>query len=128
MQLLIKLDFKDYAYHIHGYFCLHFLSGVCGYPQGLRGVCNDPEEGSITFGWKAVDCERMNGLLLGYEVKLHYDEETRTERVVESVTTYTISPLTKPGWSYPKAISVAAVNEVGVGDYSPPVKIDTSGS
>ena len=106
---------------------LFLFSGVSGFPQDLKQVYNDPKTGRVIFGWKKLECERMNGVLLGYEVKLYYDEETCTERVIESVTSFAISPQCKPRIPLPIAISVAAINEVGVGDHSPPVKINSSG-
>ena len=115
---------------------LHFLyllqslsgfSGVCGFPQDLRQISNDPKTGEVTFVWKEMECEQWNGLLLGYEVKVYFDEEVLVETLLKSVTTYVTSPQWKPKISLPKAISVAAINELGVGDHSPPVKISSSG-
>ena len=103
------------------------FSGVPGFPQGLKQIHQDCKKGSVTFGWNKTDCEQTNGVLLGYEVRLYYDKGTRTERMNESVTTYTVSTQQKPKDSLPKAISVAAVNEFGVGDHSPPVKIKPFG-
>ena len=74
-----------------------------------------------------MECEKINGMMLGYEVKLYYDDETYTERVIESVTTYTISPKWKSKVTLPRAISVAAINEYGVGDHSPQVNINITG-
>ena len=81
----------------------------------------------ITFSWKALDCEQRNGYLQGYEIKLYNDEKVYTRTVVDSVTTFTVVPQWMPEISFPKAISVAAINEVGVGDHCPPVSIDLSG-
>ena len=85
------------------------------------------KSGGITFNWKEVECEQWNGALLGYEIKLYYDEEVRTERVVESITTFTILPQRKPELYFPKAISVAAINEVGIGNHCQPVNFNLSG-
>ena len=74
-----------------------------------------------------MDCEQRNGVLLGYEIKLYYDEEVCTERVVTPITTFTIPPQWKPELCFPKAISVAAINEVGVGNHCPPVNVTLSG-
>ena len=93
----------------------------------MKQICNNPKVGSVTFGWKTIECEQISGALLGYEVKLYYDEETCTEKVPKSVNMYTISPRSKHNFSLPKAISIAAVNELGVGAHSPPVKINPSG-
>ena len=81
----------------------------------------------ITFSWKEVECERRNGLFQGYEIKLYYDDEVCTRGLVEFVTTFTIPSQSEPEFRFPKAISVAAINEVGVGDHCPPVNINLSG-
>ena len=81
----------------------------------------------VTFSWNEVECEGRNGVLLGYEVNLYYDDQVLTVRVVESVTTFTILPQRKTELCFPKAISVAAINEVGVGDHCTPVNINQSG-
>ena len=65
--------------------------------------------------------------MLGYEIKLYYDELVCTARVVKSVTTFTIQPQFHPELLFPKAISVAAINEVGPGNHCPPVNIILSG-
>ena len=83
--------------------------------------------GGITFSWKELDCEEWNGALAGYEIKLYYEDEVHTERVVEFVTTFTIQPNSMLKFSFPKAISVAAINEVGVGNHCPLVKISLFG-
>ena len=89
----------------------------------------DPSTGFIIFGWKEIEYSKVNGALIGYEVKLYYDEEVYTDKVVKSVNTYTISPQRLPSNAtlLPNAISVAAVNELGVGNHSPPVKVILSG-
>ena len=106
----------------------HFcLAGVSGFPQDLKQISNDPKTGTIVFSWEKIACEHINGVLLGYEVKVYFDEHIHIQRLIESVTTYTVSPQWKPKFSRPKAISVAAINEIGVGDHSPPLKINASG-
>ena len=101
--------------------------GISAVPQGLKQEFNMSETGDTTFSWKELDCEQRNGVLLGYEIKLYYDEQVLTRRVVKSVTTFTILPQWRPELSFPKAISVAAINEVGVGNHCPAVKINLSG-
>ena len=106
----------------------HFLDlGISAFPQGLKQERNISQTGGITFSWKEVDCEQRNGVLLGYEIKLYYDEQVCTGRVVQSITTFTIPPLRKPELCFPKAISVAAINEVGVGNHCPPVNVTLLG-
>ena len=74
-----------------------------------------------------MPCEESNGVLLGYEIKLYYDKQVHTAGVVESVTMFTIVPQWLPEFSFPNAISVAAVNELGPGNHSPPVNLNLSG-
>ena len=101
--------------------------GITAFPQHLKQEYNMSKTGGIIFSWKALDCEQRNGLLLGYEIKLYNDEQVYTRSVVESVTIFIIRPQWKPDFHFPNAISVAAINEVGVGSHCPPVSIDLSG-
>ena len=101
--------------------------GISTYPQGLKQECDILQRRGITFSWREIECEPSNGVLLGYEIKLYYDDQMCTVRVGESVTTFTIEPHWRLRPYFPKAISVAAINEVGVGDYCPPVNINQSG-
>ena len=103
------------------------IVGISAWPQDLKRENDIPKAAGITFSWKELDCEERNGALLGYEIKLYYDEEVCTARVVGSVTMFTILPKWRPNFSFPRAISVAAINEVGVGNHCPPVKINPSG-
>ena len=104
-----------------------WFSGICSIPQGLKLIHSDVETGSLKFGWNEIECEQRNGALLGYELKLFYSDKICTERVTASVTAYTVVPKSKPQNSMPSAISVAAINQVGVGDYSLPLKINPVG-
>ena len=101
--------------------------GITAFPQGLKQEHNVSERRGVTFSWKEMQCEERKGVLLGYEIKLYYDKQVYTTRVVESVTTFTVLPQWKPGLSFPKAISVAAINELGAGNHCPPVHINQSG-
>ena len=74
-----------------------------------------------------MQCEERKGVLLGYEIKLYYDEHVYTTGVAESVTMFSIVPQLLPVFSFPNAISVAAINEVGTGSHCPPVNINSSG-
>ena len=98
--------------------------GIYAYTQGLKQEYDISKLEGITFSWK--ECEQRSGALLGYEVKLHYDEHVYTRRLAESVSTYTILPEDKPTISFPKAISVAAINGI-VGNHCPPVEISLRG-
>ena len=104
-----------------------YTLGIYAIPQDLKQVHSMSKIGGITFTWKEVDCEQSNGVLLGYEIKLYNDEQVYTRTVVESGTIFTILPQWKPDFHFPKAISVAAINEVRVGNHCLPVNIDLSG-
>ena len=85
------------------------------------------QTGGITFSWEEIECEQRNGALLGYEINLHYDEIVHTVKVFKPITAFTIPPLFITQSRYPNAISVAAINQVGVGIHCPPVSIIQSG-
>ena len=93
----------------------------------MRQISDDPWTGEVTFGWKEIESEQINGVLLGYEVKVYFEEHIHIERLPKSFTTYTTSPQRKHKLLLPRAISVAAINELGVGDHSPLVQINQSG-
>ena len=103
------------------------LLELYGFPQDFKEIHSHFETGTVTFGWKEIECDRRNGVLLGYELKLFYDDEIYTDRVTASVTCYTVVPKPRHQFFLPKAISVAAINELGVGDYSPPLTINRFG-
>ena len=100
--------------------------GISTFPQGLRQVYVS-KKGVITFSWNEVECEQKNGVVLGHEIKLYSDEQVYTRKVFGSSTTVAILPQRKFHSSLPKAISVAAFNEAGVGSHCPPVNISQLG-
>lgn len=94
-----------------------------GYPLDLKVLSANAI--SVTFGWSNVECDKINGRLLGYECKFHFDNCTHIQRVVASITNYTISV---PAFeAVPRAFSVAAINQVGVGDHCPQVALPKLG-
>ena len=104
---------------------IHVHTGPTSYPRDLKQIRSDYKE--ITFDWKEFECEKRNGILLGYEVMLYYNDETRTERVTHTKTTYSILRRLNSMVPFPNSISVAAINEIGVGVHSPPVKLNLIG-
>ena len=71
---------------------------------------------SITVQWEAVDCIHHNAdNITGYSVQYGVQGSRSTETMIFSGTEATISGLTS-STSY--TIKVAAVNSVGVGEYS----------
>ena len=107
--------------------CIFYLSGISSFPQGLKQISSSSEGEYITFVWDELECDLINGVLLGYEVKLYYDEKIITEKVSKSTTTYSVLRVISYKNLFPNAISVAAVNEIGVGDHSPPLKVNLPG-
>ena len=118
-----RIQFLNLNFKITFPFCdLHI--GIFASPQGLKQESDISKKGGIMFSWKEIDCEHWNGVFFGYEIKLYHESKVCTERVIKSVTTFTVQPKWKPTFSYPKAISVAGINEAGVGSHCPPVKIN----
>ena len=70
---------------------------------------------SITVQWGAVDCTHYNADVMGYSVQYGVRGSGSTETMILSETEATISGLTS-STSY--TIKVAALNSVGVGEYS----------
>ena len=120
MKWLLYITFIHVPYNFPFY-----NAGISAFPQGLE--LNMSKLGGVTFSWNEMQCEQRNGVLLGYEIKLYYDKGVYTTRVVASVTMFTIVPQWLPEFSLPKAISVAAINEVGAGIHCPPVNVNLSG-
>lgn len=72
-----------------------------------------------------MEYDRVNGALLGYECTIYFDAFNRSEIINASETTYTLSiPLLS---DVPRGFSVAAVNEVGIGDHCPSVNLSYFG-
>ena len=101
--------------------------GITAVPQGLKQVNSVSEGRGVMFSWKEMQCKERNGVLLGYEIKLYCGRQVHTTTVVESETMFTVVPQWRTKFSYPKAISVAAMNELGAGNHCPRVKINLSG-
>ena len=82
---------------------------------------------TITVQWGALDCIHHNGDITGYSVRygVQGSGSTQTRDVSGgSVTEATISSL-MPSTTY--SIQVAAVNNVGIGEYSDPITVETDG-
>lgn len=103
------------------------ISGVSSYPQDLTFISTDLSLGRIAFAWSEIECEKCNGFLLGYECVIYYDNFKVTENVFPQVTDFTIQLASEPDSRFPRAISVAAINDVGVGDHCPPVTLTDNG-
>ena len=109
------------------HFFLSYDLGIPAFPRGLKQVFIIPKKGIIAFSWNEVECEERNGVVVGYEVKLYSDEQVCTKRVFGTFTTVPTLPQWASNFSFPKAISVAAFNEAGIGSHCPPVNISELG-
>ena len=74
----------------------------------------------ITFSWKELKCHQQNGPITGYQYHTYHDlfMLQYDEGIVDSTT----STLTLFDTAV-QAFSVAAVNEAGVGEHSPALKL-----
>ena len=68
-----------------------------------------------------------NGVVLGYECKIYYDYKIMIEKVSKSVTTLTVRVSQNPKNDLPRAVSVAAILDSGVGKHSPLLRINLPG-
>lgn len=116
-----------YTYCEYTYtFSLRFV-GITGYPQHLKIIRRDSRLRTVQLGWDELQYDRYNGALIGYDCTTYYDKFAATKRVHFYETAFTVSFPKEPGSPSPRAFSVAAVNEVGVGDHCPPVNITDFG-
>lgn len=100
---------------------------MSSYPKDLTLNSIDLSFGRITFGWSAIECDKCNGILSGYECVIYYDNFNVTERFFPQVTEFTIQLPGEPDSRFPQAFSVAAINDIGVGDHCPPVALTDNG-
>ena len=70
---------------------------------------------SITYSWKKVNCWHQNGPIIGYRVQLFHHESLLFEETLQgaNTTTFTADNLLQCKHTY--SVSVAAVNEAGIG-------------
>lgn len=95
-------------------------TGPSGYITGL--YVSDRQETNVTISWKPLECYKQNGPAIAYGIRLYKGLEfTSATIAADSQTSYTLYNLV-PCWSG-YAFSVALINEVGVGDYSPPLPV-----
>lgn len=87
----------------------------------MRITSLDYQTGIATLAWSELECDDQNGLVTEYECVIYFANSRITDRVDNSVTTYTLPMLDYA--TRPVAFSVAAVNEAGTGDHCPRVWI-----
>ena len=112
--------FVMYMYNSH-LNTLHFIIhvGPTGVPSDLRVVYANSSV--IKFRWSRLECEKQNGPLIGYEYKICVDNKCIKGNVNSQTTTCT-KHIQRDYGSY-CTISVAATNEAGTGDHTPPVHV-----
>ena len=76
---------------------------------------------TTTVQWEEVDCIDRNGLITGYRIRVMTSGEIET---VDDVREATISGLS-PSTEY--TVSVAAMNNQGIGPYSDGMMVETAG-
>lgn len=95
------------------------LTGPTGFPGGLRIV--SVNSSFIKFRWNKLECNKQNGPLIGYQYKVCTVHKC-LDGMIDSKETSCILHFEHRD-SNKCTISIAAVNEVGIGDYSPNVSV-----
>ena len=90
--------------------------GPSGYPPYVNVI--SLEDLTAKFRWSKLECMKQNGPIIGYEYRLETEFETFIGRVGPEETSYTAVFKKHTVAKF----SVAAVNIVGMGDYSPNIK------
>ena len=73
---------------------------------------------TVTFQWKELDCYEENGPITGYQYRAYYGLFNSIENVLDNNTTMVTLPSENM-----LSLSVAAMNEVGIGDHCPPILV-----
>ena len=97
-------------------FLLHSHTEPSGYPTQLRIVQQTPA--FVVFQWNQLKCHQENGPITGYALRTYYQFQYTEGTVDKNTTSYTIYD------THIQAFSVAAINEVGIGDHCPPVHVE----
>ena len=72
----------------------------------------------MTFQWKQLECYKENGPITGYHYRINYNMSSYIAGNVGVITTrLTVMKINV------KHISVAAINEAGIGPHCPPVPV-----
>ena len=99
---------------------MYYFSVPSGYPPELRMIAKTLF--SVTFKWNELDCHKQNGHITGYGFRTYYDFMQYIDGVLppnKTVHTIYTANIGLGGYS----VSVAAINEAGVGEYSPPCTV-----
>ena len=97
-----------------------FRSEPSGYPSNLRVLAKTLF--SVTFKWNELECHKQNGPITGYEFRVYYAFWRYIEGVLGPKTTvHTLYVSNTELGGY--ALSVAAINEASIGEYSSPCTV-----
>ena len=103
---------------------MYTCTAPLGYPNDIKVISKGSD--FITYSWKELPCHNRNGHIVGYIVAHYWSEDEKSIPVSRSVktssTTYTARHL-KPFMSI--SFQVAAFNNAGTGDFSPPFTVKT---
>ena len=87
-----------------------------GHPSELQII--KQTSSTVTFRWKELDCYEENGPIIGYQYRAYYGLFDYIANVLDSNTTMvTLSSENM------LSLSVAAMNEAGIGDHCPPTLV-----
>ena len=105
--------------HVYHNIRLSPCTEPCGYPPGIK--ITDVTPLSITYEWGELECFQRNGVIQGYQIGLNLLGEEVLSLIItgSETTTFTFWGLTEVPHNY--SFSIAAFNQVGVGDFSPPL-------
>lgn len=101
------------------YSWLYVYIGPSGFPTDLSII--SVTSTSVTFCWNALECEKQNGFLTGYEYRVHSDTQSITGVVDPEKTTCSV--LFSTCGTRRCTVSVAAMNDAGAGEHSPLVEV-----
>ena len=95
---------------------LFSFEGPSGYPSQLQIIKQTFLK--VTFQWKELECYEQNGPITGYHYRVYYSLNHFDEgKVDKNATTVTLF------YKRMKSFTVAAANEIGIGEYSPPLLV-----
>lgn len=97
------------------------ISEPTGYPSNVRILSSTRHTLSLT--WDEVNCYERNGLIIGYQCRLYSNHTHYTTNILGFGVKLPIQISLAMNITI-LAISVAAVNDVGVGPYSKPVGVN----
>ena len=100
---------------------LNKISEPTGYPSNIRILSS--ERSNLILTWDELNCYERNGPIIGYQYRLYINHTHYTSDMVKFDVKLPIQ-LSVRNHITVLAISIAAVNDVGVGFYSEPIGVN----